>query len=179
MTAMSDPMVSQLVASFSEYDFSEADKTAWRRASWLVLPTTCCGIIFTCSHGFLVAVPAITWPGRLIKPGTQEVTTHFCALLVHLYPIAVVLDLKNAVRAPTGWCSTLMAEHWNQFCQHYLRFSALPQVWMLERDLFCESKRYNCMLNWGVSFETSLLNFVLDKPYYICGSAFFRLVWAL
>jgi hypothetical protein len=127
MTVMPAQIVSQLLASFCEYDSSEADKTAWRRTLWLVLPTTCSGIIFTCDCGFLVAVLVITWPGRLIKPGTQEETVHFCALLAQLYTIAVVLDLKNAARAPTGWRGTLMAERWIQFCQHYFRFSALPQ----------------------------------------------------
>ena len=78
MTVVPAQMVSQLVASFSEYDSNEADKTAWRRALWLVLPTTFCGIVFTCNHGFLVAVPAITWPGRLIKSGTQEVSPLLC-----------------------------------------------------------------------------------------------------
>jgi hypothetical protein len=42
--------------------------------------------------------------------------------------------------------------------------------WMIERCLFCDLIRNNCMCNSGVSFEVSLLNYVLDKPYYVCGS---------
>jgi hypothetical protein len=167
------PMWFYCVASFSEFWVH----WGWQNSFMIGAAYAYSGVIFTCNHGFLVAVPVITWLCRLITPDSQEVTAHFRALLAHLYTIAGLLDLKNAVRAATGWRGTLMAECWIQFCQHCFSFSALPQS-LIERDLFCESKRYNCMLNLGVSFEASLLNFVRDKPYYIGGSAF-RLICAL
>jgi hypothetical protein len=110
MTAMAAQMVAQLVASFSEYESNGADRTVWNGAARLLLPSHCAGVTFTCDPGFSAAVPAITWPGRLINPGIQEDLARCSALVAHLCTIVVLLDLSNAVRARTGWRGTLMVD---------------------------------------------------------------------